>query len=178
MLPSLFRWPLPGSVQPCVGAHGRCSAVSADTSPTPWRLVRCTARRTAWSITWCAALLMAIPALTTAQPAAAPQATKPDPLDPKAAVPVLIYQSTFKPTMAPAGKPMSWREANDNVARIGGWRVYAREAQQPDAAAAPASAPAPMSAPVPAPPNTKPEPTPSTPAAPKPAPGHSGHKTP
>ena len=43
----------------------------------------------------------------------------------------------------------SWREANDTVARIGGWRTYLKESQTPDAAApraktdpvAPAAAP-------------------------------------
>jgi len=33
-------------------------------------------------------------------------------------------------------EPIGWREANDTVARIGGWRAYAREA----AAASPAPA--------------------------------------
>jgi hypothetical protein len=35
-------------------------------------------------------------------------------------------------------KPVPWREANDVVGRIGGWRAYAREAQgagEPEAAA-------------------------------------------
>ena len=36
---------------------------------------------------------------------------------------------------------MAWKDANDNAARIGGWRAYAREAQAP---AAGASAPAAM----------------------------------
>lgn len=27
----------------------------------------------------------------------------------------------------------SWRDANDNVGRIGGWREYAKESRQPDA---------------------------------------------
>ncbi|MEP6826195.1 MAG: hypothetical protein ABI919_15425 [Ramlibacter sp.] len=34
-------------------------------------------------------------------------------------------------------KPVDWKEANDLTARIGGWRAYAKEAQQaapPDAA--------------------------------------------
>ena len=31
-------------------------------------------------------------------------------------------------------KTGSWREANDTVERIGGWRAYAKEAQQPEAA--------------------------------------------
>jgi len=35
-------------------------------------------------------------------------------------------------------KIIPWKEANDNVGRIGGWREYAKEARQaPDAAAKP-----------------------------------------
>jgi len=33
-------------------------------------------------------------------------------------------------------KTMSWRQANDTVQAIGGWRAYAREAAQPASAAA------------------------------------------
>lgn len=44
-------------------------------------------------------------------------------------------------------KTTAWRDANDTVAKIGGWRAYAREAQQPD------------TAPPPAPPNPTPNPT-------------------
>jgi hypothetical protein len=54
-------------------------------------------------------------------------------------------------------KPASWREANDNVRRIGGWREYAREAQ--GTPAAPASRGAEGGA-----------------AAPPPGGPHSGHK--
>jgi hypothetical protein len=32
-------------------------------------------------------------------------------------------------------KVVPWKEANDNVGRIGGWREYAREARAPQAAA-------------------------------------------
>ncbi len=32
-------------------------------------------------------------------------------------------------------KTGNWVEANDTVGKIGGWRVYAKEARQPDAAA-------------------------------------------
>ena len=106
-----------------------------------------------------------IAALTAhAQPATKP--TRADPLDPSASVPTLSYRSSFTQYQRlDEGKPISWREANDTVARIGGWRVYAREAQQPD--------PAP-----------EPKPAGPTPAAvsnetakPMPA-GHGGHKTP
>ena len=104
--------------------------------------------------------------------------TRPDPLDPKAQVPAVRYESAFAQFRRIGDdKPMGWREANDTVARIGGWRVYAREAQQPDpataekpAAPAQASASAPVSGPV-----TAPITAPAAAAKPMP-PGPSGHK--
>jgi hypothetical protein len=42
-------------------------------------------------------------------------------------------------------EPVPWKQANDTVGRIGGWRAYAKEAQGTPAAApasSPASAPA------------------------------------
>lgn len=101
--------------------------------------------------------------------------TRPDPLDPKANVPALTYQSSFLQYRSlDEVKPVSWRDANDTVARIGGWRVYAREARQPDAAstAGPAGTDSvarpggPASSPVPGE-TDKPQPA-----------GHGGHKTP
>ena len=95
---------------------------------------------------------------------------KPDPLDPKASVPTLTYESAFAPYRRLGDeKPLSWREANDTVARIGGWRVYAREAQQPDPAS-PAKPAVPAAAAVPTEKSTDmPKPTPA---------GHGGHKSP
>lgn len=110
------------------------------------------------------AALFAAACVAQAQPA--PGASRPDPLDPQAKVPVLKYESSLgAPRRGVDDKPVSWREANDNVARIGGWRVYAREAQQPDppAAAKPAG-PAPAA-------------LPNETAKPVPA-GHGGPKTP
>ena len=106
-------------------------------------------------------------ALAVAAQTAKP-ASKPDPLDPKANVPPLAYQSSFT-QYHPLGdaRPIAWREANDTVARIGGWRVYAREAQQPEPAP-PAKAPAPTPAATPAE-ISKPMPMPQ---------GHGGHKAP
>lgn len=106
-------------------------------------------------------------AATSASASARARAAKADPLDARAAVPALAYESALS-RYRRAGvdkhldQPQPWRESNDTAARIGGWRAYAREAQQPDAApAAPASSPAPA----------KPEP--------KPMPhGHHGHKMP
>lgn len=89
---------------------------------------------------------------------------KPDPLDPGASVPTVAYESAFSRYRRTADdKAIPWREANDTAARIGGWRAYAREAQQPDpAASAPAATPA-----------AKPDPK----AMPMPQ-GHGGHKMP
>ena len=96
-----------------------------------------------------------------AQPAA--RAARPDPLDPKASVPALSYVSSFSQyRLLGDEKPVSWRDANDTVTRIGGWRVYAREAQQPNPAPAAPAAPAAV-------PNDKAKPMPA---------GHGGHKMP
>jgi len=76
--------------------------------------------------------------LVAAAPAAhaqsAQRTARPDPLDAKSAVPAVTYESSLaKYRRMLDGTPVPWREANDNVTRIGGWRAYAREAQQPDA---------------------------------------------
>lgn len=45
----------------------------------------------------------------------------------------LTYRSAFegyKPYTD--DKLLNWREVNDTTGRIGGWRVYAKEARQPD----------------------------------------------
>ena len=73
---------------------------------------------------------------------AAAQTVRPDPSDARAKVPPVAYTSTFSGyARVGDGKPVTWREANDTVARIGGWRVYSREAQAPEVATpAPAEA--------------------------------------
>jgi hypothetical protein len=45
-------------------------------------------------------------------------------------------------------KVTSWKAANDKVGQIGGWRAYAKEAQQPDNTPAPSPNAAPMQKPV------------------------------
>ncbi len=61
----------------------------------------------------------------------------------------------------------SWREANDTVGRIGGWRAYAREAAQPSLPGAAAGMTPPLAVP----------PAPARPAVPatRPAPAAAGH---
>ncbi|HOM13997.1 MAG TPA: hypothetical protein PLB41_11840 [Rubrivivax sp.] len=121
-------------------------------------------------------------AAAQAQDAASAHATRPaarpDPLDAKAVVPAPHYRSAFARFRAFGDdNPVSWREANEAVARIGGWRVYAREAQQPGAQPSGAAAPA-----SPASPTSPPAPTSSGPGSPggtRPMPpGHGGHEAP
>ncbi|MEI8267391.1 MAG: hypothetical protein WCI59_16805 [Betaproteobacteria bacterium] len=81
------------------------------------------------------------PTALSALPATAPPA---DPLNPKARVPPAVYVSPLAGyRRLGEDKPVPWKEANETVNRIGGWRAYAREASQPDPAvpARPASAP-------------------------------------
>ena len=85
------------------------------------------------------ALLGAVP-LAQAQPARA----APDPLDARAQVPPVMHASALANYRA-AGELRvgSWKDANERVNRIGGWRAYAREAATPEPAASePAVGPA------------------------------------
>lgn len=107
------------------------------------------------------ALLVAGATLAAAQ--VAPR-TKPDPLDAGAGVPPVAYSSALAQYQRHAEQAvMSWREANETVNRIGGWRAYAREASQA-AGNAPVAAPAQPASPA------KPAAAPAAPA------GHGGHK--
>lgn len=59
----------------------------------------------------------------------------PDPLDPQARVPQVDYRSPLENyRRIGEDKRVPWSEANETVNRIGGWRAYAREAQQPETA--------------------------------------------
>lgn len=65
-----------------------------------------------------------------------------DPLDAQARVPAAGYQSALSSyRRLGEDRPVDWRQANQTVNRIGGWRAYARQAQQPEAAASATSAP-------------------------------------
>jgi hypothetical protein len=84
-----------------------------------------------------AVLVGAAPAFALADGAATPAAPQP------------VYRSAFEGYRPFADEPVRpWRETNDTVGRIGGWKAYAREAQSGDArpiaggASAPAAAPA------------------------------------
>ena len=82
--------------------------------------------------------LLAASASVAAQSVAV--AGRPDPRDANAPVPPAMHQSPFakyRPFAAEVLGP--WRDANDEVGRIGGWKAYAREAyeatRQPETAA-------------------------------------------
>lgn len=71
------------------------------------------------------------------------RSVRPDPLDPGAKVPALSHRSAFEGYRPNAEVAVgTWKEANDTVHRIGGWRAYAKEASQTDAPLAPAATPA------------------------------------
>lgn len=72
-----------------------------------------------------------------------------DPLDARSPVPAATHVSSLAGYRRLGDdRPIGWKEANETVSRIGGWRAYAREAQQPaPAASAPAGRAAPPVAP-------------------------------
>ena len=85
------------------------------------------------------AVLITAPVLAAAQGSTMP------------AAPQSVYRSAFEGYRGFADEPVrSWRETNDTVGRIGGWKAYAREAQaakaRPAAAGASAHAAAPADA--------------------------------
>lgn len=88
----------------------------------------------------CRHLALALAALACAGAASAQQvAPRVAPQATQAAAP-LQYRSVFEGYRGHAAETvLPWRESNDRVGRIGGWRSYAREAQQA-AGDAPASA--------------------------------------
>ena len=80
-------------------------------------------------------------------------AKRPDPLDAQARVPVVIHSSALSSYRRLGDdRRIEWKEANETVNRIGGWRAYAREAQPGSAGSTPAggATPAPASGPAPA----------------------------
>jgi hypothetical protein len=77
----------------------------------------------------------------------------PDPTTADSPAPATQYASPFK-DYRPLGddKRVPWRAANDEVGKIGGWRVYLRESQEASKAgpdASPAAKPTPANSPAP-----------------------------
>lgn len=114
------------------------------------------------------ALLTAAPLAQAQQPPATPVRTeRADPLDAQARVPAVRHVSALA-HYRPLGddQRLDWKQANEAVNRIGGWRAYAREAQQPEAV--PPTAPAPAN-------RTAPAPMPAATPASGAKPAHAGH---
>ncbi len=92
------------------------------------------------------ALALALEQARAQTPAAAPSgptssSARADPADPKAPVPAASYPSPLRAYRAFAEAPVGpWRESNERVRQRGGWRAYAREVDE--AEAAPPAAPA------------------------------------
>lgn len=100
---------------------------------------------------------LAMPELAFAQSKA-----RPDPADAKVSVPPTVYVSPLQQYRPLGDEPVAdWKATNDLVEKIGGWREYAREAQEPASAAEQARQPSPQPAP---------------PAKPPAHGGQSGHK--
>ncbi len=75
-------------------------------------------------------------AATTADKPAPANASSP--LDAQASVPALRYQPAFAGYKGVLDQPVgNWKAANDLTAQIGGWRTYAKQAREPDAAPMP-----------------------------------------
>ena len=139
-------------------------------------LRRFAAAAMATSATLCTTLPPLIAPFAARAQAQAPQARqasdpRPDPLNAQASVAPLVHGSAFTQYRRLTDEPLgSWRDANDTVTRIGGWRVYAREAAQP--ASPTASMPAGNAG--------GPDMKPAEPAKAAPLPGgrdpHAGHK--
>lgn len=121
---------------------------------SPFRLGRCR------GISLIALLTVAV--FAQAQPQGAPARNeRADPLDAQVRVPAVTHSSALSSYRRLGDdKRIDWKEANEAVNRIGGWRAYAREAQQPEPApVAPAG-------------RTTPAPVPTSGAMP----AHGGHK--
>lgn len=88
---------------------------------------------------------LAITVATAQVPAAVP---RPDPADAKAAVPPTVYASPFGGYRLLGDASVNpWKDTNDTVGKIGGWKAYAKEGRPSAQSATPAE------------------------------PGHAGHKT-
>ena len=92
-----------------------------------------------------AGLLAGIPSAQAETPSV-PLRQRSDPSDANAAVPAADYRSVFgQYERRNTDPPIPWKSANDEVARIGGWRAYAREASGTNPANDKAAAPPPAS---------------------------------
>lgn len=88
-----------------------------------------------------------------------------DPTDARVTVPAANYRSPFADyRVLGEDKSQAWKDANDTVRGIGGWRAYAKESAEAANATADKAKPAAPSAPASAP-STPPPATPAPPVA-------------
>ncbi len=89
-----------------------------------------------WPIAW-----LMLSGAAIANPPAANKPARPNPLDAHAPVPPAMHESAFARYRSGGELVVQpWKESNDTVGRIGGWRGYAREATNANAPAAVAPA--------------------------------------
>ena len=96
------------------------------------------------ALRFAAALLSSISLHAWAQTGPAAAGSRADPSDAGVPVARAVHQSSFAAYRGFADQEVKdWRESNDNVGRIGGWRAYARESLVAQPAAKKPAAPAP-----------------------------------
>ncbi len=84
---------------------------------------------------WTFSIAAAAP-IAWAQPAS--NGSGADPRDANASVPRAVYRSSLADYRDLSDETLRpWKETNDTVGRVGGWRAYAREAQEPEPAGDP-----------------------------------------
>jgi len=85
-----------------------------------------------------AVMLCSAPMHVEAQDRSTEPASRSNPADSTVQVPSAVYRSAFAGYHGFAEQKVAdWRESNDKVGQIGGWRAYAREAKTPDPAQRP-----------------------------------------
>jgi hypothetical protein len=93
------------------------------------------ARLPVWAVAALQLGLASAPAQSAAPESRAAAPMRADPSDPNAPVPAARYHSPLSGYQAFSEPPVApWRATNDLVRQRGGWRTYAREAREPDAA--------------------------------------------
>lgn len=84
----------------------------------------------------------AVAATTVGCTSLPPAPVGPNPADPAAVSPPVGYRAVFGGYQSYIDQPVgNWREANDAVGRIGGWREYAREVDATPGAPSPGAPP-------------------------------------
>ena len=86
-------------------------------------------------LAWTFSIAAAAP-ITWAQPAS--NGSRADPRDANVSVPRAVYRSSLADYRVISDEKLrSWKETNATVGRIGGWRAYAKEAQESEPAGEP-----------------------------------------